>query len=69
MDGEWYVGRVRRCGWSMNRQVRDRGTGMRLTETVCYYVLYCIISAGGLDNAGGLLGIAFSSRSLQRFPG
>ena len=53
----------------MDSQVRDRGTGMRLTETVCYYVLYCIISAGGLDNAGGLLGIAFSSRSLQRFPG
>jgi len=23
---------VRRCGRSMNRQVRDRGTGMRLTE-------------------------------------
>jgi len=22
---------VRRCGRSMNRQVRDRGTGMRLT--------------------------------------
>ena len=29
---EWGVDRVRRCGRSMNRQVRDRGTGMRLTE-------------------------------------
>jgi len=24
--------RVRKCGRSMNRQIRDRGTGMRLTE-------------------------------------
>ena len=29
---EWWVERVRRSGKSMNRQVRDRGTGMRLTE-------------------------------------
>ena len=29
---EWWVERVRRCGRSMSRQVRDRGTGMRLTE-------------------------------------
>jgi len=29
---EWWVERLRRCGRSMNRQVRDRGTGMRLTE-------------------------------------
>jgi len=29
---EWRVDRVRRCGRSINRQVRDRGTGMRLTE-------------------------------------
>jgi len=27
---EWWVGRVRRCARSRNRQVRDRGTGMRL---------------------------------------
>ena len=51
---------MRRCDRSMNRQVRDRGTGMRLTETVCYSVLYCIISVGGLNTAGRLLGIAFS---------
>ena len=24
--------KLRRCGRSMNREVRDRGTGMRLTE-------------------------------------
>ena len=29
---EWWVGRVRRCGRSMNRQDRDRGAEMRLTE-------------------------------------
>ena len=29
---EWGVDRVRRCGRSMHREVRDRGTGMRLTE-------------------------------------
>jgi len=29
---EWGVDRVRRCGRRMNREVRDRGTGMRLTE-------------------------------------
>jgi len=29
---EWWVERVRRCGRSVNRQVRDRGTGMKLTE-------------------------------------
>jgi len=28
----WWVDRVRRCGRSMNRQDRDRGSGMRLTE-------------------------------------
>ena len=32
MEGESGELRVRRCGRSMNRQVRDRGTGMRLTE-------------------------------------
>jgi len=34
MDGEseWGVDRVRRCGRRMNREVRDRGTGMRLME-------------------------------------
>jgi len=26
--------RVRRCGRSMNRKDRDRGTGMRLTERI-----------------------------------
>jgi len=26
---EWGVDRVRRCGRRMNREVRDRGTGMR----------------------------------------
>jgi len=33
MDGESSdrVGRVRRCGRSMNRQDRDRGAEMRLT--------------------------------------
>jgi len=29
---EWWVFRVSRCGRSMNRKVRDRGTRMRLTE-------------------------------------
>jgi len=29
---EWWVERVRRCGRSMNKQVRDRGTAMRLTK-------------------------------------
>jgi len=33
MDGENGVYRVRRCGRSMDRQVRDRGTRMRLTES------------------------------------
>jgi len=33
MDGEWWVGRVRRCGRSMNREDRDRGAETRLTET------------------------------------
>ena len=32
MDGESGVDRVRRCGRSMNRQDKDRGAGMRLTE-------------------------------------
>jgi len=33
MDGEsGEIERVRRCGRSMNRQVRDRMSGMRLTE-------------------------------------
>ena len=31
---EWVVDRVRRCGRRMNREVRDRGTGMRLTERI-----------------------------------
>jgi len=34
MDGESGKLRVRRCGRSMNREVRDRGTGMRLTERI-----------------------------------
>jgi len=29
---EWWVDRVRKCGRSMIREVRDRGSGMRLTE-------------------------------------
>jgi len=29
---EWWVDKVKRCGRSMNRQDRDRGTGMGLTE-------------------------------------
>ena len=29
---EWGVDRMRRCGRRINREIRDRGTGMRLTE-------------------------------------